>query len=94
MDKKEDSVDAREAADRLSNRMIERAMACEIRGNEIIIDPNGAAYPVRLDQCASHEAIIEWVLHLCEKKWISVGLLEQFILEACSHHGLTARRDR
>jgi hypothetical protein len=85
------SIDAKEAANEFADGLIDRALACEIRGDEIIIDPKGMDYPIGLGRCDTHEKIVGWVLHLSEKRWITVLMIEMFILTACDRHGLEAQ---
>ncbi|MCP5537027.1 MAG: hypothetical protein H7A51_12470 [Akkermansiaceae bacterium] len=84
------SKNAKESIDAFYDSMIDRALACEIEGSEIIIDPKGERYPIKLDSCDTHEKLVGWIVHLSRKRWITVLLIEMFILTAYDHHDLEA----
>lgn len=47
-------------------------------------------YNVPLDRCDTHEKILAWALHLTEKTWMTMDVLERFIRLAMAQHGLEA----
>lgn len=48
-------------------------------------------YNIPLSGCATHAQILGWVVHLCEKTWITTEVLERFVKIACGKHGLDYR---
>lgn len=48
-------------------------------------------YNIPLADCATHAQILGWVVHLCEKTWMTKEVLERFIKMACGKHGLEYR---
>jgi hypothetical protein len=66
-----------------------RKLAC-LQDGFIVIDPDHTEYNIELSRCDSYEKIIWWISHLSEKTWITVPMIEQFILLACHEHKLRA----
>ena len=45
-------------------------------------------YNIPLNRCDSLDKILSWVVHLCEKTWITPDVLERFAHVAAAEHGL------
>ena len=45
-------------------------------------------YVIELDRCDTHPKILAWVVHLCEKTWMTPDVLQRFVYLASNHHGL------
>jgi hypothetical protein len=45
-------------------------------------------YNIELKRCDSSEKILSWVVHLCEKTWITPEVIERFARLAAGKHGL------
>ncbi len=45
-------------------------------------------YWVPLDECSTHRQIIQWVMHLTDKDWMTKEHMRTFIRLACDFHGL------
>lgn len=59
---------------------------CYIKDNCIIFN-FGAEYPIELRRCATAEAILGWIDHLCcTKAWITTDIIKKFIDLATIHH--------
>ena len=65
---------------------------CYVEGEDIVIklpdEVTDDDYRVRLDRCSTPEAILAWVHHLAEKKWVTVPVIERFVEVATEHHGI------
>lgn len=49
-------------------------------------------YNIPLDACRTHKDILAWVLQLAEKTWMTMDVMERFILVACQEAGLDRPR--
>lgn len=58
---------------------------CRVEDDCIIFDV-GDDYNIPFDRCNTPEKILEWVCHLCEKTWITTGLIHGFISLAAHHN--------
>lgn len=45
-------------------------------------------YNIELNRCDTHEKILGWASHLCEKTWMNLNVMERFIQLAAAHHNL------
>lgn len=71
-------------------RLKRQASECYVEGDSIVLDEG--RYRIHLDRCATPEAILAWVAHLCESKgWITPSVLYRFIAHAADHHGIDLR---
>lgn len=61
----------------------ERRVKVETQG--IVLDGH---YQIQFDRITTHAAILEWVLHLCGKEWVSPTMLRNVAEIAASHHKL------
>lgn len=66
-------------------RQKELEQKCYINDFCIILN-FGYDYPIELRRCATAEAILGWVDHLCEKPWITPDIIRRFIYLATDHH--------
>ena len=46
-------------------------------------------YEIPLERCRTHEDVLAWTHHICEKVWASPDLVRRFIEVARSEAGLT-----
>lgn len=66
-----------------------RRKACKKRGREIYIGHNdGRDYSIHTSRCDTKEKILEWVLHLSHKSWVTRWMIIDFIEIACAEHNL------
>ncbi len=61
-----------------------------MQGDKIIIDVC-YKYPIDVAECGTHERLLGWAHHLCEKNWMSPPVLRRFMALAARHHGLELR---
>lgn len=54
------------------------ALKWEVEGKAIVL-VGGFSYVITLDRCDTLEKILDWVLHLSEKTWVTTDLIESFI---------------
>lgn len=45
-------------------------------------------YEIALDRIDSPAKILQWVIHLTEKTWMTTELMRQFVLAACTRAGV------
>jgi hypothetical protein len=45
-------------------------------------------YNIPLERCDTLEKILSWSVHLCEKTWMTLEILERFVYVAAKAHGL------
>jgi len=45
-------------------------------------------YTISLLRCSTHQAILKWSYHLTEKTWITIPMLNRFIILATQEHNL------
>jgi hypothetical protein len=45
-------------------------------------------YAVPLDEVSTSDKILWWLVHLCEKTWITPSVLRRFAHLCANHHGL------
>jgi hypothetical protein len=80
----------------MEKKYIEYVQALEklihVEGEDILFKlPEGSTdnnYRVGLDRCSTPEAILAWVRHLTEKKWMTVPVIHRFVELATEHHGI------
>lgn len=56
--------------------------------DDCFIVNNGNDYKIHIDRCNTHEKLLEWIWHLCEKTWMNNELMRQFIEVVCDHTDL------
>jgi hypothetical protein len=49
-------------------------------------------YNIDLRRCQTHEQILAWAYHLCEKTWMTTEVMRRFVLVACQENGLEIPR--
>jgi len=69
-----------------NEEQLRKKVALDKRGN-IVIDI-GSPYRIELSRCNTHEKIVDWVLHLSEKVWITPAIIQRFIELAAQENGL------
>jgi hypothetical protein len=60
--------------------------AVSVKEGHIVIDVT-YEYNIALDRCDTHEKVLAWVSHLCEKTWMTTEIVRRFI------HAPARRRD-
>ena len=63
---------------------------CRIEDGYVVLTydekyPNGSTYDIELERIDTHEKLIQWVMHLIEKTWVTKELIELFIYTVCNH---------
>jgi len=74
-----------------TTRLEELERIVSIQDDQIVINVC-YEYNILLSECTSHEQILSWVHHLCEKTWMTPDVLERFIDVACSANELELRK--
>lgn len=59
-----------------------------IEGDYLVINVSDG-YSIELNRCDTHDKILHWVSHLCEKTWITPDVLRDFIRVATKYHNLS-----
>jgi len=60
---------------------------CYIEGENIIIDL-ACEYVIALNRCSTVKSILQWVIQLSEKTWMTTDVLKQFIELSINYHGI------
>lgn len=83
--------DAEEIRSRAAETYERLSRQVSIKDDHIVINV-AYEYNIPLSGCADLPSLMGWVLHLCEKTWMTLEVLERFILVASRHHGLDIKR--
>ena len=59
---------------------------------EFIVINIAVRYEIHLSRCNTPEKLLGWILHLCEKTWMSPAVLERFIEVAEEANHITIER--
>jgi hypothetical protein len=60
---------------------------CSLDG-EAVVFHIADDYRILLSRCDTAEKLLGWIVHLTEKKWMTVPLLRHFIRLVSEHHGI------
>ena len=86
MQDRDEHTESKEAAWKaITARREELAELCRIEDGYIVLKPGGP-YHIELERCSTPLSIIEWTVHLCDKPWMTLDLLQRFIAVATAHH--------
>ncbi len=61
-------------------------------GHIVINTKVGGKYRIALKRCNTYKKIIRWLLHLSEKTWMTVEIMEYFIIVACEANQIDIHR--
>ena len=54
----------------------------------IVLTDGNCGYSIDTSQCGTHAAVLEWVVQLAEKDWVTNDMLVEFIAIACEASNL------
>ncbi len=60
-------------------------------GDAIILDVSGR-YEIALDRCDTPERLLGWIVHLCEKTWMTNAAMRRFIMLSADANEITIDR--
>ena len=71
----------------IEKHMAELERQVYIEDNHVIINVE-YEYDIALSRCDTNEKLMAWVVHLCEKTWMTKVVLRRFIQLVQHHHEL------
>ncbi|MDT7044216.1 hypothetical protein [Candidatus Nitronereus thalassa] len=80
-----------EIFEKYTKRLEELERIVSIKDDHIVINVC-YEYNISLSDCRTHQQILSWVHHLCEKTWMAPEVLEKFIEVACRANGLELKK--
>ena len=83
----ENIVDLSQVADATFKKIKKMGETVYVKEEHIVINVS-YEYNIALSRCDSHEKILGWVIHLCEKKWMTSDVMRAFVHTAISAHSL------
>jgi hypothetical protein len=81
-------MDKDEWREKVLKKQEELKMAVFIADGHVVINV-AYEYNIPLERCDTLEKILSWSVHLCEKTWMTLEILERFVHVAAQEHGLT-----
>jgi hypothetical protein len=57
----------------------------KLKDDHIVIKHKDGYYEIALSTCETHKKILDWVVHISQKKWATRQIIELFVLHACDH---------
>jgi len=77
--------------EKYTKRLEELERIVSIQDDQIVINVC-YEYNISLSGCKTHDQVLSWVNHLCDKTWMTPEVLQRFIEVACRANGLMLRK--